>query len=73
MVGSEVVDLLLEHTRPEVFTDEFHHVQLIFESRRVLRQSARKKPKTEETWIKVIEAAQEDLVMVESEENIEQP
>lgn len=45
VVCSEVVDLLPEHTRPKVFTDELHDVQLIFEARRVLRQSTRKKLK----------------------------
>lgn len=39
VVCPEVVDLLPEHTRPEVFADELHDVQLIFEARRVLRQS----------------------------------
>lgn len=43
VVCSEVVDLLPEHTRPKVFTDELHDVQLIFEARRVLRQSTGKK------------------------------
>lgn len=43
VVRSEVVDLLPEHTRPKVFTDELHDVQLVFEARRVLRHSCREK------------------------------
>lgn len=38
VIGSEVVDLLLENTGPKVFTDELHDVQLIFEPRCVFCQ-----------------------------------
>lgn len=43
MVGSKVVDLLLEHAGPEVFTNELHDVQLVFESHRVFGQSTEEK------------------------------
>lgn len=43
MIGSKVVNLLFEHTCPEVFTDELHDVQLVFEPYCVLCQSRGRK------------------------------
>ena len=43
MVGPQIVDLLAENGRPEVFADEFHQIQLVLEfgvlSRQLLNQS----------------------------------
>lgn len=44
MVCSEVVNLPLEHLRPEVFADELHDIQLILEAGRVPGQPVRTKP-----------------------------
>jgi len=39
MIGSQVVDLLLENSAPKVFAEEFHHLQLILEARRVFGEA----------------------------------
>lgn len=39
VIGSEIVDLLFEHARPEVRAQELHRVQLVFESRHLASQS----------------------------------
>lgn len=43
MIGSKVVNLLLEQTGPKVFTDELHDVQLVFEPCSVFGQSSKRK------------------------------
>lgn len=43
VIGSKIVNLLLEHRGPEVFTDELHDVQLIFESCCIFGQSGESK------------------------------
>lgn len=42
VIGSEVVDLLLEYTGPEVFTYKLHNVQLILKPCCVFSQSREK-------------------------------
>lgn len=51
VICSKVVNLLLEHTGPEVFTDELHDVQLVFEPCRVFCQSMEKQQQMKSVWL----------------------